>query len=167
MHARASGGGALPGEVDAAARAHGLAVPAGLVSHAGVGGLTLGSGMGWPTRKFGVSIDNLVSAEVVTAGGEVRRASAGAHRDLFRAIRGGGNSGVVITSFGFALREGGPVVGSGLSPGPGARARRRCGWPARSPPRCRRRSPPWPARLNAPLVLAAADDRVRLAGWRI
>ena len=167
MHARASGGGALPGEVDAAARAHGLAVPAGLVSHAGVGGLTLGSGMGWPTRKFGVSIDNLVSAEVVTAGGQVRRASAGAHRDLFRAIRGGGNSGVVITSFGFALREGGPVVGSGLFSWPwrqGAQALRLAREiTAAMPPEITAVA----GAVNAPLVLAAADDRVRLAGWRI
>jgi hypothetical protein len=82
--------------------------------HTGVGGLTLGGGMGWLTRKFGLSIDNLVSAEVVTADGQVRRASSGEHPDLFWAIRGGGGNFGVVTSFEFALHEVDPIVQFGL-----------------------------------------------------
>jgi len=88
-------------------------VPAGLVSHTSVGGLTPGGGMGWLTRKFGLSIDNLVSVEVVTADGQVRRAAADEHPDLFWAIRGGGSFGVV-TCFEFGLHEVEPVVQFGL-----------------------------------------------------
>jgi FAD/FMN-containing dehydrogenase len=108
------GGGALLADVDAATLTHGLAVPTGLISHTGVGGLTLGGGMGWLTRKFGLSIDNLVSAEVVTAAGHVLRASAGVHPDLFWAIRGGGGNFGVVTSFEFALHEVDPMVQVGL-----------------------------------------------------
>jgi hypothetical protein len=79
-----------------------------------VGGLTLGGGMGWLTRKFGLSIDNLVSAEVVTADGQVRRACAGEHPDLFWAIRGGGGNFGVVTAFEFALHQVDPIVQFGL-----------------------------------------------------
>jgi FAD/FMN-containing dehydrogenase len=108
------GGGALQADLDAATQEHSLAVPAGLISHTGVGGLTLGGGMGWLTRKFGLSIDNLLSAEVVTADGQITRASPDEHPDLFWAIRGGGGNFGIVTDFEFQLHDVDPMVQFGL-----------------------------------------------------
>lgn len=105
------GGGCTWGEVDRATGDCGLATPSGIVSTTGVGGLTLGGGLGHLTRKFGLTIDNLLEAELVLASGEMVRASAEEHPDLFWAIRGGGGNFGAVTSFLFRLHEVGTVFG--------------------------------------------------------
>ncbi len=106
--------GALLADVDAATQVHGLAVPLGINSTTGIAGLTLGGGFGWLSRRYGLTIDSLLGADIVTADGRTRRASAGENPDLFWAIRGGGGNFGVVTAFDFALHEIGTEVLSGL-----------------------------------------------------
>jgi len=107
-------GGATLADLDAATQAHGLATPVGINSTTGLAGLTLGGGFGWLSRKYGMTIDNLESVEAVTAAGEVVKASAKEHPDLFWALRGGGGNFGVVTRFEYRLHPVGPEVLSGL-----------------------------------------------------
>jgi FAD/FMN-containing dehydrogenase len=121
-------GGALLGALDRAAQSFGLATTAGNVSHTGVGGLTLGGGMGWLARRFGLACDNVVSFELVTAGGEIVRASESENQHLYWGLRGGGGNFGVVTEFEFRLhRVGGATLVADLfhRPGDAPRAMRR------------------------------------------
>jgi FAD/FMN-containing dehydrogenase len=106
--------GATLADFDKAAQVHGLATPVGINSTTGIAGLTLGGGFGWLTRKYGLTIDNLVSAEMITADGNKIRTSDNENADLFWAIRGGGGNFGVVTEFEFALHPVGPEILAGL-----------------------------------------------------
>ena len=105
--------GVLIGELDRETQAVGLAVPAGIVSHTGVAGLTLGGGIGWIMRKFGLTIDQLLSVRLVTAGGELVVASGRENADLFWGVRGGGGNFGIVTEFEFRMVPLGPEVVGG------------------------------------------------------
>lgn len=106
--------GALLADVDKETQAFGLVVPTGINSTTGIAGLTLGGGFGWITRRFGLTIDNLLSANVVTAQGELVRASLTENPDLFWALRGGGGNFGIVAGFEFQLHRMGPQVFAGL-----------------------------------------------------
>jgi len=115
--------GATLGDFDREAQAFGLATPLGINSTTGVAGLTLGGGFGWLSRKFGLAVDNLISADVVTADGKLVPASATENPDLFWALRGGSGNFGVVSSFEFRLHPVGPQVLAGIAVYPIERAR--------------------------------------------
>lgn len=106
--------GLTAGEVTAALAEHGMAVPFGDTGTVGIAGLTLGGGIGWLARKYGLAIDSLLAAEIVTADGQVLTASATEHPDLFWALRGGGGNFGVVTRFSYRLSPVGEVLGGAL-----------------------------------------------------
>jgi FAD/FMN-containing dehydrogenase len=115
--------GVTLGEFDKEAQAHGLATPLGINSTTGVAGFTLGGGFGWISRKYGLTIDNLISVDIVTADGKLVSASAKENPDLFWAVRGGGANFGVVTAFEFRLHPVGPEVIAGLIVHPFANAK--------------------------------------------
>ncbi len=114
-HLVRAGGGCLLGDVDAATAPHAMIVPAGIMSETGVGGLALGGGIGWFSRKHGLTCDQFVELEVVLASGEVVTASTDENPDLFWALRGGGGNFGVVTRFTFRAHDFGPMMRIGVS----------------------------------------------------
>jgi FAD/FMN-containing dehydrogenase len=110
-----AGGGCLLGNIDAATAPHRLIVPAGIMSETGVAGLALGGGIGWFSRKYGLTCDNFVSLELVLASGEVIEVSADSHPELFWALRGGGGNFGIVTRFTFRAYDFGPMMRIGVS----------------------------------------------------
>jgi FAD/FMN-containing dehydrogenase len=110
-----AGGGCLLGDVDQATAPHGLIVPAGIMSETGVAGLALGGGIGWFSRKHGLTCDQFVSLELVLASGEIVEVSAAEHPELFWALRGGGGNFGVVTRFTFKAYPFGPMMRIGVS----------------------------------------------------
>jgi FAD binding domain/Berberine and berberine like len=105
--------GVLLGELDKETQAFGLAVPSGIVTHTGMAGLTLGGGIGWLMRKYGLTIDQLLSVDLVTADGQFVKASADENADLFWGVRGAGGNFGIVTDFEFRLNPVGPIVLAG------------------------------------------------------
>ena len=105
--------GVLLGELDRETQEFGLVVPSGIVTHTGVAGLTLGGGLGWVMRKYGLTIDQLLSVDVITAEGELVRASEDHNADLFWGVRGGGGNFGIVSEFEFRLNPVGPYVMAG------------------------------------------------------
>src|SRR3954470_9929743 len=105
--------GVLLGDLDRETQAFGLAVPCGIVTHTGVSGLTLGGGIGWLQRKHGLTIDNLVGVELITATGELVKASEKENPELFWGVRGGGGNFGIVTEFEFRLSQVGPTLLAG------------------------------------------------------
>ncbi|HUR16520.1 MAG TPA: FAD-binding oxidoreductase, partial [Candidatus Limnocylindrales bacterium] len=114
--------GCTLGDVDQATQPHALATTLGFVSATGTAGLTLGGGFGYLTRRFGWTVDDLESVEIVTADGQLRQASRSTNEDLFWALRGGGGNFGVVTEFTFRLHEVGPKVTAGIIAWPAAQA---------------------------------------------
>ena len=127
----------LWGELDRETQLFGLATVGGIVTHTGIAGLTLGGGIGWLMRKHGATVDNLLSADVVTAEGEIVTASEEENPDLFWAIRGGGGNFGIVTSFEYRLHPVGPIVLAGPVFHPLRTRRRSCASTASSSPRPR------------------------------
>ena len=117
------GPGATLGDVDHETAVHGLATPTGINSTTGIAGLTLGGGFGWLSRRYGLTVDNVVSMEVVTAEGKRVRASNDENTDLFWALRGGGGNFGIVTLFEYQLHKVGPNILAGLMVFPGADAK--------------------------------------------